>query len=173
MYERDEQRSLRQEYRRADVVQQTINLDSFTMMNATYTKEPFTSKTLSEVFNHLSTMLNVKLPYNQTYSSEWHKFNHFVVKLSNIEVSKYQKQLSGDIALLKYQVAIFGIFVERLLNKNWKLTAENIERESQTMTKIMEFFTEWKSEIADSNMEDKISNTVGEKITIAKKHTTT
>ena len=70
IYERDEQRSKRQEYRRTDVVQQTINLDSFTMMNAIYAKQPFTSKTISEVFNHISTMFNVKLPYNNEYQSE-------------------------------------------------------------------------------------------------------
>ena len=72
IYERDEQRALRNEYTRTDVVQQTINLDSFTMMNATYAKQPFTSKTICEVFKHISTMLNVKLPYSNQYSSEWH-----------------------------------------------------------------------------------------------------
>ena len=74
-------------------------------------------------------MLNVKLDYNQTYPSEWHTFENFSVKLSNIKVSTCQLQLKGELVLLKYQVAIFWIFVERLLSKNWKLTADSIEEE--------------------------------------------
>ena len=69
IYGRKEERSKRQQYRETDVVQQTINLDSFTMMNTTYAKQPFTSNTLPEVFSHLSTMLDMKLDYNQTYPS--------------------------------------------------------------------------------------------------------
>ena len=63
--------------------------------------------------------------------------------------------------------------MELLLNKNWKLTADNIEEETVTMTLIMAFFTEWKSEVADSNMKNRVSNKVGEKYFIAKKNTTT
>ena len=72
------------------------------MMNATYAKQPFTSKTLAEVFNHLSTMLNVKFDYIMTYSSQWHKFDDYLEELSNTKVSKIRPQLNGELALLKY-----------------------------------------------------------------------
>ena len=41
------------------------------------------------------------------------------------------------------------------------------------MTLIMTFFTEWKSEVAYSNMKNRVSNKVGEKYFIAQKNTTT
>ena len=169
IYERDEARSNRQEYRRTDVVQQTVNLDSFTMMNATYAKQPFTSKTLSEVFNHLSVQLNVKLDNRKMYPSEWHKFEDYCVKLSKAPVPKHRMHLNGELALLKYQVAVHGIYVERLLNKIWKLTAANVDKEQQIMTNILSFFSKWSTEISDSNVKKHVSNKIGEKYFIAKK----
>ena len=141
------------------------------MMNATYAKQPFTLKTLSEAFSHLSTMLNVKFDQHKTYPSMWNKFDDYNPQLSTSKVTIYQPQLDGELALLKYQVAIFGIFVERLLNKNWKLTAENIDQEESTMVLIMSFFNEWSLEVYDSNKKQNIQNKIGEKHFISKKNT--
>ena len=101
----------------------------------------------------------------------WHKFDDYNSQLSTSKVTIYQPQLDGELALLKYQVAIFGIFVERLLNKNWKLTAQNIDREKSTMVLIMSFFNEWCLEVYGSNKKQNIENKVGEKHFISKKNT--
>ena len=138
-------------------------------MNAIYAKQPFTSKTISEVFNHISTMFNVKLPYNNEYQSEWHKFNDFIERLSSSEISYVDSQLEGQLALLKYQVAIFGIFVERLLNKRWKLTSNNLQEEQQILYEIIGFFRNWNSANEETNKKNKVSKSIGEKICIAKK----
>ena len=71
------------------------------MMNAIYAKQPFTSKTLSEVFKHLSIQLNVKLENREQCPSEWHKFEDYCVKLSKPTVPKSQMHLKGELSLLK------------------------------------------------------------------------
>ena len=69
IYERDEARSNMHEYRRTEILQQIVKIDSFTITNATYAKQPFTSKTSSVVFKHLSIQLNVKLENRKQYPS--------------------------------------------------------------------------------------------------------
>ena len=63
------------------MVQQTISLDSFTMMNATYAKQPFTSKTIAEVLGYFSIKCNVKFEIGKDYKSEWRKFNELTQML--------------------------------------------------------------------------------------------
>lgn len=50
--------------------------------------------------------------------------------------------LTSEFALLKYQVTIYGIYIERLLNHRWTLTKHNIKEEEKIMKSIMSFFYE-------------------------------
>ena len=59
-------------------------LDSFTMMNATYAKQPFSSKTISEVLSYFSVRCNVKYPMKSKFQSEWHKFWEFTHLLKDV-----------------------------------------------------------------------------------------
>ena len=51
------------------------------------------------------------------------------------------------IFFVKYQVAVHGLFVERLLCVRWKLNMENISIEKAIFKNIMECFKDWKKEI--------------------------
>ena len=48
-YLRDDARVTRNEYRKTDIAKETVNLDNYSKMNATFVKQPFTSKTISEL----------------------------------------------------------------------------------------------------------------------------
>ena len=112
---RDGERFKKQNYKRKYIVKQTIYLDSFTMMNATYTKQPLTSKTIAEILSHLSLHCNIKFPTNENYKSEWHKFYKYTGMLQS-SIEKKVTSLTSQFSLLQYQVAIYGVYVERLLN---------------------------------------------------------
>ena len=66
------------------------------------------------------------------YTSEWHKFNEYTLmlkpKIDMLSISN----LTSEFALLKYQVAIYGIYIERLLNHRWKLIKHSIEEEEKS-----------------------------------------
>ena len=62
--------------RRTDINKNTVNLDNYTMMNATYAKQPFTDKTICEVLAYIALHVNVQLDYTIPYASEWHKYDN-------------------------------------------------------------------------------------------------
>ena len=64
---RYEKRFKENKYKRTDIVRQTISLGSLTMMNATYAKQPFTSKTISDILSYLSIRCNVKYTKENVY----------------------------------------------------------------------------------------------------------
>ena len=57
IFVRDEERFKNNNYKRTEIVKQTIHLDSFTVMNATYAKQSFTSKTITKDLSHLSNIV--------------------------------------------------------------------------------------------------------------------
>ena len=169
IYSRDEDRFKKGNYKRTDIVNQTVYLDSFTMMNATYAKQPFSSKTISEVLSYFSVKCNVKYPLKSKFPSEWHKYFEFTQLLKpaidKISIAK----LSSEYSLLQYQVTIFGIYIERLLNRQWKLTVHNMAYEESVLKSIVTFFYQWKNDVTLSNMKNGVRSKEGEKFFIAKK----
>ena len=86
------------------------------MMNATYSRQPFSLKIISEVLSYLSIRYNVKDSKSKIYKSEWKKFNQCTL-MSKLKIDiLLVSDLTFECALLKYQVAIYGIYIERLLN---------------------------------------------------------
>ena len=163
IYMRDENRALAGDFRRTDIVKQTICLDSFTMMNAAYAKHIFTSKTISEVLSHISTQVNVTLDTSKVYKSEWHKFSDHASTLEETIITKPTMNVTSQFALLKYQVAVYGIFIERFWNKYWKLTKDNIDEQEHVMKSIVKFLYDWRIEILLSNAQNALATNVGEK----------
>ena len=168
IYSRDEDRFKAGNYKRTDIVNQTVYLDSFTMMNATYAKQPFSSKTISEVLSYFSVRCNVKYPMKSKFQSEWHKFWEFTHLLKPQIVKLSIAKLTSEYSLLQYQVAIYGIYIERLLNQGWKLTAKNMAYEESVMKLILSFFYEWNKDVSSSNMKNGVFSKEGGKQTIPK-----
>ena len=51
-------------------------------------------------------------------------------------------QLKGYIAILEYQIAVHGIYIERFINKNWNLNRENLASKKEILTHAIRYFTE-------------------------------
>ena len=139
---RDEQRFKESNYKRTGIVQQTIYLDCFTMMNATYAKQPFTSKTIAKFLKYFSVTCNVNFPVTSVYPSEWHKFNSCINILKPAIDKMPITNLTSEFSLLQFQVAIYGIYIEGLLNHRWKFTRDNTVEEESVMTSIITFFND-------------------------------
>ena len=58
---RDEARTANKQRQRTELNISNVNLDQYTLMNATYAKAPFINETICEVLKHLSIYLNTKL----------------------------------------------------------------------------------------------------------------
>ena len=58
---RDEERVKRDKGRRIDMVRYAITLNKLTIINATYPKQSFSEKSISEVISYLSNSLGVRL----------------------------------------------------------------------------------------------------------------
>ena len=169
IYKRDDERFKNNNYKKTDIVKQTIYLDSFTMMNATYAKQPFTSKTISEVLSYLSVRCCVKFPERDLFQSEWHKFNKYSTMLESPIEKMSTMTVKSEYSLLRYQIAIHGIYVERLLNHRWKLTRTNIDKEEEIILSIVSFFYEWKMDNNKTTSEDGTDTRDAERYFIAKK----
>ena len=70
----------------------------------------FSGKSISEVISYLSVRLLVIIDRGITFPQQWHKFTFTVNKL--------------------VQKSVDGLFVERLLNRRWCLSRDNIVEES-------------------------------------------
>ena len=169
IYLRDEERAKRNELKRTTITKQTVSLDNFTMMNATYAKQPFTDKTISEVISFFSVQLFVKVNETQKYESKWHEYNTIINKMLPVLQSRNISTLTSQFGLLQYQVAVFGIFQERLLNKAWRLNHENIDNEEKVMKDIIAFFYDWRTEVLLNNANHGVGTLIGEKSFIARK----
>ena len=101
---------------RSNIVKHAIVLDKYTMINASYAKLMFSEKTISEVILYLATRLRVKLNLTNIYQNQWHKFKAHWYML-NRELSKNTiLTIKSNMALLRYQISVYGIYIERLLN---------------------------------------------------------
>ena len=147
---------------RTDIVKHAIKLDKYTMMNANYAKQVFSEKTICEVISHISVMIHVKFTTVNDNVSQWHKFIQHWKQLDSKQSYNKTSEIQSSISLLQYQIAIFGIYIERLMNARWKLTKENIKKESQILDEIGTYFDDWleqrsivkeKENIPDSKVE--------------------
>ena len=155
IYVRDESRKNNKGKCRTDLTKNCVNLDQYTMMNATYAKAVFTDKTLTEVFCYLAIHLGVKLEWKETYHSTWHKYSSNCMILKKAIKDGTPQIHIATYTLLEYQVAVYGIFVERLLNRFWSITKDNIEVESKVLSNIMQYFSRW---MIETDIEDEEQN---------------
>ena len=113
IYLRDKERAKRNELKRTTITKQKISLDNFTMMNATYAKQSFTDKTISEVVAFFFVQLFVKNYETHKYEPKWHECNTIINIMLLVLQSKYISTLTSQFGLLQYQVAVFSIFMKR------------------------------------------------------------
>ena len=109
-------------------------------MNATYGKNVFSEKTITVQLGWLAKMTRTQFNKKDTYQSEWHKYNDKAKAISqNIFDRNYDKFLPS-FQLLRYQIAMFGIFTERFLNPRYSITTDNVCEEESIVKSIFDFF---------------------------------
>ena len=117
-------------------------LDGFTMMNVTYAKSVFSEKTIRFQMSYLMKELNIDIEIGTSdkYASIWHQYN--VTRQDIVSNSDPVKDyaLIPEINLLEYQVAVYGVYIERNMNLRYKLANANIDMEERVIKNIMEFF---------------------------------
>ena len=94
---------------RTNIVKHAIYLDKYTMMNAGYTKQLFSEKTICESISYLSMMLQVKMSTDTVYESQWHKFTHHLNQLKKSVERKLHVPLSQvwHFYIIKYLYMAF------------------------------------------------------------------
>ena len=147
IYLRDEKRLDNNVGRRTDLNKHCVCLDQYTLMNATYAKSPFTAKTICEAISYLCLHLDAAFDKEQSFESEWHEYSFYCNMLDRAVTPRTNNTFCSNLALLKYQIAVHGLFVERLLCVKWKLNMKNITREKSIFKSILEYFKDWKEEI--------------------------
>ena len=112
-------------------------------MNATYAKTLLIDRNICEVISYISVQLNIKIPWEKRYISEWHTYSYLCTQLKTGVKASTKVNIQSNLALLEYQICVYGLLVERLLNSKWKLTQENIFSDTSIMTNIIQYFTNW------------------------------
>ena len=131
---------------RTDLTKHSVYLDNFTKMNVSYVKKCFSEKTISEMLAYVGDELDVKFDIGKKFGSQWHKFMSYCVDLKSKISSNTTLQCKGYIAMLEYQIAVHGIYIERFINKEWQLNRDNIDSEKEVLTHAIRYFTEWKAQ---------------------------
>ena len=131
---------------RTDLTKLSVYLDNFSIMNASYAKKCFSERTISEIIAHVALEMNIKLNIGLSFESLWHKFVYYLGILKSAKDDKTPIDTQSYIALLGYQISVYGIYIERFLNKKWYLNRSNIVAEKLILKEAITYFTEWKNE---------------------------
>ena len=104
--------------RRTDLTKDIVVLGRYSMMNSSYVKYIFSEKTMYAQITYLTEFLNLTFDNESQYESE--RNEHHTISTSillEIRRSKLSHLIPAS-NLLEYQVVVYGIFVERLMNKS-------------------------------------------------------
>ena len=143
-YERDVGRLQKNMPQRTDLNKHSVYLDNYTLMNASYAKKCFSEKTITEMIVYVAKSMEVKLEIGLKFESQWHQLMSTCNSLKEKVTDTTPLVDQSYIAIIQYQIAVHGIYIERLLNKKWRLTRDNILSEKEILKKSIRYFTEWR-----------------------------
>ena len=106
--------------------------------------------------SYLAKELNLKINLNTEHASTWHKYHSITQSIVNQSDAQRDYLLIPAINLLQYQVAVYGVYIERLMNARWKPTPQNIDGEEAVLKLIMSFFYEWCEKEVTSKRDHKV-----------------
>ena len=140
---------------------QTVDLDQWLKMDVSEALKPFEEKTLGEIFDFLIEKLGIdarkmKWEVSTADPSNSRKFHLFLDRFRKELEKPTWQQLTPDVVhvkrtfyALEYLVAVHYIFVERFLNKKYRLTRANLKDERDRIKKELEYFRVWENESKD------------------------
>ena len=119
--------------------------------------------------SYLLKELNIDMDINTglTFESTWHRYNDVLQRILSVKDPVVNYEIIPAINLLEYQVAVYGIFIERYMNPRWKLIQANVDAEEEIVKSIIRFFYKWYATEVDSNRVSNIPSRVLESRYIA------
>ena len=135
---RNEESVKQKKGRRTDLMRHTISLDKSTTMN-----ERYAIQTVLEVLLPLSVMVKMKVDLNLPFQTQWYKCVHFSKQLKNDITNTTTIYIKEMHATVEYLIAVYGIFIERFLNRMWRLEKFNMDLEKQILESAISYFTIW------------------------------
>ena len=93
--------------------------------------------------SYLVKELNIKVNFDAVYSSTLHKYHVITQSIINQSDELKYYNLIPAVNPLQYQVGVYSIHIERLLNARWKLTPQNIDDQKTILKLCINFFYEW------------------------------
>ena len=88
--------------------------------------------------------MNIKLNIGMSFKPLWHKFMYYRNILKEGKEDNTPIEIISYIAILEYQLSVYGIYIERFMNKKWFLNKANIGTEKTILKHAIIYFTEWK-----------------------------
>jgi hypothetical protein len=151
---------------RTSLSNQSVDLDSFTKMNASLAKKPFTEQTLSSIIDNSIRIIGptavVKVALLKTSDEYQSLGSGEKLRMILQEVQLLAKDLpernfsdiASDLSYLELAVTIHRIYIQRLMNMDWGLTLSNIDAEVEQLKDCLQYFEYWQLGIAEYKKTD-------------------
>ena len=115
--------------------------------------------------------IDIEKDSSPKYPSTWYQYNAICQEIVSKSDPVKDYVLIPAINLLEYQVAVYGIYIERYMNPKWKLTKVNIEIKEKYIMNIMQFFYNWcYSEVQSKRGGEQCSRTLESKYIAEQTH---
>ncbi len=143
---------------------QAVNLDSFSKMNASLAKQPFTSKTLGTIIKHCAIsaggnaedlILAAKSSDEYTKAGSGEKLLLQLQALQRVNLPEDKRNvIQSDIAYLEVAVTVHRIYNERFMNNAWGLTRKSIDSEEEQLKDCLQFLETWRQGTKEYQKDD-------------------
>ena len=139
---------------RTTLSKQAVDLDSFSKMNASLAKQPFTEKTLAEQISHCASMIGVEAlkriaavkttdAYEKEKSGEKLKIQLHEILLMDVPLET-KNTVASELAYLEFAVTVHRLYIQRFMNKFWKIRLVNIKAETEHLQECLRYFEQWR-----------------------------
>jgi len=135
-----------------DLTRAAVFPDSWSKMNVTAAKAPFTFKTITEMMTNLAWDLGCvdDFVFNKKLVDNCDIHLHHLSILKNANQLHGNNMTSAQLATIEYCMHVGIIFNETLMNKELYLCADNIEKKERLLHQSLKYFEDWKHETDSS-----------------------
>jgi len=139
---------------RSSLTPGSVDLDSFSKMNVSLAKQPFSEKTLSEMIDHCCTAIGIPrliLPRDQSIGSGERLKR--MLKLMKTTIAPFSiqrtRQIQSEVAYLEFGISVHRVYIQRFMNRAWVLNKDNVDEEEAQLRDALQFFEEWRTNVAE------------------------
>jgi len=140
-----------------DMTRAAASPDSWSKMNVSAAKAPFTYKTIIKMMTDLAIQLECVKTFidEKTLTDNCDIYVHHLAVLKEANKTTLGNSItSSTLATIEYCTHVAIIFNENLMNGKLNLSMDNIDEHERKVRQSMEYFQEWKSD-ADQSQNNK------------------